>query len=184
MKYLKEQKKTHPQLLDIVIEQLKDGMKKNLPWLDQAFGRVWKITRNVNGKKYTEPCIYCEGNSYESLIPSSDLGNYCFFVLQDPTEVDEQSVSARCSVVFWVDLRKCFDSEDVRDTEVLKNDLVRGFQQDIWVKGGRFDISKIYEEGKNVFAGFTIDEDANRYMMQPYAAFRVEGRIKMLIQTC
>ena len=186
MRTIREQTKTNPQLLDIPIEQLKAGLKKNITWLDQCFGRAWKITRQVGNKKYTEPCIYTGvGNEYESLVPSADLGNYSFFVLSDPTNLEDEFVEARCSLIVWADLRRCFDGDaNRRDTEVLKEDLLRGLKQDIYVKGAWFIVDRVYEEAKNVFNGFTLDENDNQFMMQPYCGFRVDGTLRILIPTC
>lgn len=184
MIYIKEAKNKNPQLMDIPIEQLKEGLLKNILWLDQAFGRVYKIQRNVGGKRYTEPCIYCGDERYETLIPSEELGNYSFFVLHDPTEVTEDFVRANVSIIFWVDLRQCYGNDDVRCTENVKSDIVKALVQDIWVRGASFTVKRVYEEGKKVFEGFTIDENDAQMLMQPYAAFRVDGVLNQILQTC
>lgn len=184
MRIIEEQIKSNPQLFDKPIEAYKKGLLESLSWLDQSFGRVWRNIRNVGGKKYTEPCVYTHGNEYETLTPSDDLGNYCFWVLKDPTEVGEYGVSVNVSIIFWVNLERVFDKANVRDTEVLKNDIIRVLTQDIWYKGSTLEVSRIYEDGKNVFNGFTLDENDNQFMMHPYAAFRVDGELITTIPTC
>lgn len=184
MRLIHEQKKERPKLLDIPIEAIRNRMIEVIPWLDQSFGRAWRVTRNIGGKKYVEPCVYCGGEEYETLIPSADLGNYCFWLLHDPTDVDEDMVSAKASVIFFVDLRTAFDGHDKRDTEVLKNDIIKAFRHDLWVKGARLEVEKVYEDAKNVFQGLTVDENENQFTMQPYCSFRVEVRLTMFVETC
>lgn len=177
MRTITEQTKTNPVLADAVIEQLKVALG-NLAWLDQVFGRAWTIDRGDGKKKIYEPCIYTAGNSYETLIPSADLGNYSFFVLMDATRVDEFSkVISPFALIVWYDISKCFtDGGNCRDTENLKADILDVLRTAI-VRGGSVTVTKVYEEPKNVYKGYTLDESVNRFMTQPYGAMRIEGEI-------
>lgn len=180
MRTINEQVKTNPTLADKVIEAAKTALS-GVWWLDQCFGRAWRITKRLNGANITEPCIYTTGNSYESLVPSNDLGNYSFFLLGDPNTVDYSysRIDTPYSLIVWCDLRKCFSNGDTnrRDTENLKAELMNALGN-VAVKGGRISLSRIYEEANNVFRGFTLDETVNQYLMQPYAGFRIEGTIR------
>ena len=93
MRIITEQSKTNPVLADVAIEAAKRQLL-TLPWVDQAFGRVWPIPMQRGDKNVTEPCVYCNGNRYETLVPSADLGNYTFFVLMDSARYDDRSVES------------------------------------------------------------------------------------------
>lgn len=178
MRTINEQVKNNPVLFDLVIEEAKQCLLSDLNWLDQAFGRAWTINRLYEKKKYAEPCIYTKGNSYETLVPSADLGNFCFFVLRDPNEItDNGKVTTTFSCIFWVDLVKCFSNKNRRDTENIKNDILMAFRDCSFTKGGAIVIDRCYEEANNVWRGYTLDEADNQYMIHPYAGFRFEGRM-------
>lgn len=179
-----EPEKTNPVLADVAIEAMKKELR-TLAWLDQVFGRAWPVVRNMGGRKYNEPCIYTKGNSYETVIPSADLGNYSFFVLNDAFNILDgediaPSVKVRTpfSLVVWFDLRRCFeDGENRRDTENLKADVVDVLKRTSF-KGGYITLTRGYEEWKKVFAGFNVDPEQNRCLMQPYGGFRIDGIIE------
>lgn len=174
MRQINEQVKSNPRLADKVIEALKSGLLDRLSWLDQAFGRVWKITNIIDGRRYVDPCIYTTGNKYESLVPSADLGNYCFFTLNDPTEVGEYGVVTQSlSMILWVDLNRCYTEGNRRDTENIKEEVLAAID-DIGISGGSVSVAMVYEEPQNVFRGFTLDETQNQFMTHPYAGFRFD----------
>ena len=89
MRTIVEPTKTNPVLADVAIEAAKKVLV-TLPWVDQAFGRAWPIAMERGNTKLTEPCIYTKGNSYETVVPSADLGNYTFFVLMDSARYEEE----------------------------------------------------------------------------------------------
>lgn len=188
---IREQTKTNPVLSDYAIGKINAKLKDRLWWLDQTFGRAWPITRVQGNKRYTEPCVYTAGNNkygYETLVPSADLGNYSFFVLKDPTALVPNKygmVRIPFSLIVWVDLRTCFQgvgADKRRDTENLKRDILSVLKNDVFFTGGAITIAQVYEEAKNVFKGFTIDETTNQCLMQPYAGFRFDGEVSIMME--
>lgn len=181
MRTINEQTKTNPVLADKVIEAAKAALKANVWWLDQCFGRAWKITKRINGRNFIDPCIYTTGNSYESLVPSKDLGNFSFFLLGEPSTIstDGLYVDTPYSLIVWCDLRTCFSNGDTnrRDTENLKAELISALGLTA-SKNGKITLSRVYEEASSIYRGFTLDETINQYLMQPYAGFRIEGGIR------
>lgn len=184
MRIIVEPEKINPVLADEAIIAMQAELR-TLPWLDQVFGRAWPIVLNKGGRKYTEPCVYTKGNSYETVIPSADLGNYSFFVLNDAFSVDDAvkispnvKVRTPFSLIVWFDLRKCFnDGENRRDTENLKADVIDAIKR-ARVKKGYVSLTRGYEEWKKVFTGFNVDAERNLCLMQPYGGFRIDGYIE------
>lgn len=180
MRTIYEQTKTNPQLADKAILAVNSALKDNLWWLDQAFGRAWPITKTYNGNhRQTLPAVYTTGNSYESVIPSSDLGNYSFFQIHDAATVDtyDQVLRIPYSLIVWYDLRKVFANGDTnrRDTDNIKNDILSCLLHKVWMRNGSISVTKVWEDAKNVWKGYTMDETNNQFMMQPFAAMRFEG---------
>lgn len=182
MRIITEKASINPVLAAEAIRDINDRLR-NVAWLDQVFGRAWRITREIRGRKYTEPCLYVgggSGNEYETLVPSSDLGCYSFWLQNDPDTMGAEAgyMLVDYSLVVWCDLRRCFEGVNRRDTENLKKDILA-----VLVEGGRADgvvtVKRVYEDAKNVFKGFTLDETANQYLMHPYWGMRVDVELRI-----
>lgn len=181
-----------PVLADKVIYEIQLALKANFNWLDAAFGRAQKLTKNIDGKRYVLPNVYCGGldnkgkNDYIEVTPDAHIGNFCFFEINDPQNIDwnlgqPMGVTTPFALIFWFDLRRIYNSETNRNTETLKNDiltLLNGRSGWHLIGGGRIQITKCFEDAKNIYRGYTIDEIDNQYLMHPYAGFRFEGTIE------
>ena len=78
-------------------------------------------------------------------------------------------------------MRKVSD-DDERNTEAVKEEILLALE-DITLRKGRFTVTRIYERAENVFAGFTLDEVDNQFMMSPYAGWRFYGEM-MITNDC
>ena len=152
---------TSPKLFDAVIQdlvQLKDGIRKYSPNVYQGKGE------------------------YVSLLPdNTKLENYCFFVMEDPQVVGMQMqaqnrVKSPFSLIVWVDMRKVGASYDDRNTELLKEDVLKVVRT-AWLKKGSVTLERIYERAENVFQGFSLNEVDNQFLMSPYWGMRITGEM-------
>jgi hypothetical protein len=174
--------KSHPALFDKVIGYIQEGLAKNLGWLNYAFGKAERLVKDYKGKRVYSPNLYVGKNEYELITPDSNIGNYCFFVLDEPQDVswnvgDRTIVEAPFALIVWVDMRT-IEQDDERNTEAVKQDILRTLSGKLWLKEGRITINRIYERAENVFKGFTLDEIDNQFLMQPYCGWRFEGVIE------
>ena len=61
--------KSTPVLLDRAIQGLQQTLLANLPWLDKAYGRGYKMVQHLdNGTKYVYPAAYIGGSEYAAEI--------------------------------------------------------------------------------------------------------------------
>lgn len=175
---------THAYLCDKVIEELQTELKKNLPWLQVAYGRCERLVKTIDGKRYYTPNVYKGGNEYESLLPDDRRGCYSFFVMAEPQEVKQMiqvEIRVVCpfSLIVWVDMRwveRVMNLPDERNTEYVKEQVLSVLDRPCTHKGS-ISINKIYERAENVFSGFTLDEVQNQYLMSPFAGFRFTGEM-------
>lgn len=175
--------KSNPQLFDKVIANLQQGLADTLPWLNHSFGKAERLVKIIGGKRYYSPNIYIGNNEYELIAPDSNFGNYSFFVLDDPQTVDwnvgeTSKYKVPFSLIVWVDMRTIEDI-DQRDTESVKQQIIRALNGGIWLRHGSIQINKIYERAENVFAGFTLDEVDNQFLMHPYCGWRFTGEMRV-----
>ena len=95
---------TETRLIDSVLADIQKSLAKNLEWLDKAFGRSQRITREINGKHYISPACFSGGIEYIDVSPDQEHGNYSFFVIQDPQEVSGErwlSLTVKFDLIFW-----------------------------------------------------------------------------------
>lgn len=173
----------NPQLLDRVITALQWEIADKIGWLEHVFGRAERLIKIINGKRYYTPNVYTGGNDYELIAPDSGFGNYCFFVVDEPQEIDynlgnPNIIESPFSIIFWVDMRTLEDVDE-RDTEAVKQSILRVLNGQIFLRYGTFTINRVYERAENVFSGFTLDEVDNQYLMHPFAGWRFSGKIRI-----
>lgn len=175
--------KQNPKLFDIVIQELQQRFADELPWLTHSFGKAERLVKVMpNGKKYFTPNIYIGNNEYELIAPDSNFGNYSFFVLDEPQNIEytrgtNSKVTAPFSVIFWVNMRTIEDADE-RNTESVKQDILQVLTKRSFLRNGSITINRVYEKAENVFQGFTLDEIDNQFLMHPYAGFRFYGEMQ------
>lgn len=167
-------------LFDRVIQDLQDALGE-LSWLNHIFGRSERLVKMVEGRKYYTPNVYAKNGEYISLVPdNTELGNYCFFVLDEPQVVSvpmglQNRLKAPFALVVWVDMRTVEDN-DARNTEYVKEQLLKTIRR-AWIRHGAVSVERVYQRAENVFDGYSLDEVDNQYLMQPFAGFRLVGEL-------
>ena len=175
-------------MLDKVLGEVQSGLVSNLTWLDVAFGKAQKLTKiSPNKKTVITPNVYCGGwkghgkNDYIEVSPDSKIGNFSFFLINDPQEISpnvwNRHYTTPFSLIFWFDLRKVWNSQTNRDTEHLKAQIIQvvNGRKGWTLKEGRIEINRCYEQPENIYRGFTLSEIDNQFLMHPYAGFRFDG---------
>lgn len=174
-------------MLDAHLGEIQQGLVDNLSWLNAAFGRSQRLTKEMNGKRIITPNVYCGGwnghgpNDYIEVSPDSKIGNFSFFEIDDPQTVDAgvfaRDIKAPFSLIFWFDLTRVYNSAVNRNTEKMKADILRILNgRTGWhLSDGRITINRIYERAENIYRGYSLSEIDNQFLMHPYGGFRFEG---------
>ena len=176
--------KISPKLFDEAvgyIQQALQGDELFSVFLHNIFGIAERTVKMVNGRKYFTPSWFVGGVDYIDLLPDDKLGNYVFFTLDEPQEIEhEQGLQNRYScgfnIILWARMDASIDTYGDRNREAIKSELMKVIEG-AWMKRGYFFIDRIYEHAENVFNGFTTDEVDNQYFMQPYFGYRFHGEI-------
>jgi hypothetical protein len=171
--------KNNPKLFDKLFAVIQRRLADELPWLDHAFGKAERLVKVIGGKRYYTPNVYVGSNEYEDITPdTTDIGNYSFFTLDDPTIVRHErgarvKYSAPFNLIVWFDLRNIED-DDQRNTEAVKEEVLKALTSTFF-REGSITITRLYERAENVFNGFSFDETENQFLMHPFAGFRING---------
>ena len=177
----------NPVMLDEIIGEIQTGLIENISWLDAAFGRAQRLSKNMNGKRIITPNVYCGGwnghgpNDYIEVSPDSKIGNFSFFEIEDPQTIDAgpwaREIKAPFGLVVWFDLTRVYNSATNRNTEKLKAEILHVLNGRAgWhLTNGRIMINKIYERAENIYRGYTLTEIENQFLMHPYYGMRFDG---------
>jgi len=169
-----------PVMTDLCLSYIQEALRE-LSWLDYAFGKVQKLVKTKNGASYFYPAVYQGNNEYVSLLPDSGLGNFSFFVVDDPQTVEffphvRNRIKLPVSLIVWYDVTKVNPLSEDRNTERVKAELLR-LLTDMTLKYGSFSITNIYEKAENIYKDFSLKEVDNQFMMHPYAGIRFQGEV-------
>lgn len=189
MNIAKVPKAKNPVLIDSVIAEIQDQLKANLEWLDYSFGRSQKLVTLKEKQNYFYPGVHIGSGTYLNVLPDQQLGNYSFFVLDDPQRVQfapntANNIKVNFSMIFWFNLNKVYPGLKDRNTEAIKAEILAFVTRKMFLKTGRITIEKIYENPENVYKGFSLKEVDSQYMMQPYGGIRFEGQLIFMEGGC
>jgi len=170
-----------PAFFDLVITKIQDTLVSELPWLDHAFGKAQELVRTRDNRDYRYPGVYVRRDEYQNVEPNQGLGNYSFFVLNDPQQVERHQnqygrVTADCALILWVDLSKVGSDIEAVKAEVL------GVLKRMRLVVGNFTVNTISEKARNVFREYSLKEVESQFMMYPYAGLRFDGEMTFLEQ--
>jgi hypothetical protein len=179
--------------LDLGFAEVQAHLKETLPWLNYAFGKSQRLVKtNLERDKfnrnfpssYRYPAVHISEGVYESLLPRSDLGNFCFFSVEDPVKSEYinnkvDSIEADIDLIFWFNLSEIYPDVKSRDLEKLKMDILTALNDTMFLKNSRTEFSKVYERLENIYKDYSLDETESQFMMQPYGGLRFKGTISM-----
>lgn len=180
----------NPVMLDKVIGQIQQGLVENISWLDVAFGRAQRLTKNVEGRSVITPNVYCGGwnghgeNDYIEVSPDAKIGNFAFFEVEDPQTIEVSTwirqITTPFALIVWFDLTRVYGVPDNRNTEYLKAQILKVLNgRGGWHLGdGRIVLNQIYERAENIYRGYTLSEIDNQFLMHPFDGFRFEGTLQ------
>lgn len=177
-------KPENPVFIDKIITQLQDNLKAKLSWLDYSFGRAQRLVKKENGKDVHYPAVHIGSGEYQNVFPDDTLGNYSFFFIEDPQEIDFRpnafnNVKVKYALIFWMNLDNIFAGSEDRNTEEIKAQIIRIITRETHLSIGRIDVRQVFEQAGNIYKGFYLNELDSQFLTQPYAGFRFEGQISM-----
>ncbi|MBO5758427.1 MAG: hypothetical protein J6R31_00090 [Rikenellaceae bacterium] len=187
--------KSSPKLFEAVIQEMQVQMGEGLAWLNHVFGKAEKTVcdhdvlrqyyqKHEHKEAYYTPSVYVGGGKYESIVPDKkDWGDYAFFYMEEPQEVSGGrrvppyfDLEGTVNVIVWGDSRD-IEAQDDRNLESIKKqvlDVLGGMR----LTTGRVEWERVYEQDKGVFEEYSMFEEEGQYMMWPYFAFRIKGRVQ------
>lgn len=177
----KEQNFDNATMLDAVLLEISIKLRANVPWLDNSYTAAQKLQKTEEKKKIIFPAVFTGGEEYLNLYPDSHLGNYSFFNMQDPEDIEfyarnVNKVTANFDLIIWFDLKKAYPTDTGRNIEHIKSDILKAFRSMVLTRGS-VQLEQIYKDAKNIFSLYTIDESKEHFMLHPYGAIMIRGKL-------
>lgn len=179
----KAPKQNNPVGIDRIISHLQDELINKIGWLDYAFGRAQRLVTKRDRKEYYYPGVYVGRNEYLNVLPGQDLGNRVFFVVNDPSTINDymlyryNTIKTPVSLILWYDLTKIYRNTKDRNTEEIKRQIMRVITNMIVPDGAKIEMTKIYEQANNIFSDYSLREIDTQYLMHPFAGLRIDFTI-------
>lgn len=166
--------KSTPVLLDRAIQGLQQTLLANLPWLDKAYGRGYKMVQHLdNGTKYVYPAAYIGGSEYASLTPNDNIGNFCWFDIYDPQVITAQipafpTHTYKGALVFWLNLQTVYQTDEFINSEEIKSEILSIITTPGAIASGigRVAVTEVVEGIDSIYKGYTLE---HVYSMRNYA---------------
>lgn len=170
-------------LIDCFGVQNKGNEERRFSWLDKSFGKAERRLKEINGRNTYYPSFHVKGQ-YLSLFPDEHIGNFTWFDVLDPIEVNQLSpysqsrFTANVGLVFWWNYKIVFpDTWQSETIENVKAFFIRFFSS-AEMNGVTTTIQNIEERTQNIYTGYTHNELRTQYLMHPYGAIRVNFELK------
>lgn len=177
--------KDNPVLLDRIIQDICTVLLAKLPWLNEAFGRAYKLVdKGQDFERFTHPVTYTGNGEYMSLLPNDTFGNFSWLEVYDPQEVDTTVIAkpkliVRGALIFWYNLESIYEDKSLLYTEEIKNEVLNILTTPGIIPSiGRITVTEIYERPENIYKGYSIENIDKQFFMYPYAGLRLEFTIK------
>lgn len=196
--------KSSPELLDRILDDIRKGLLDRLDWLDYAFGRAYKIMRYDNDAKYVEPAVYAGNGEYVSMLPNDNWGNFCWFDIYDPQQIDmtqrsNPRITFKGAIIFWYNQSRIFNDDEFLYNEEIKKQVVEALSKGGLIKNnGHVKLFDIYERLENIYKGYSLEKVYNSYLysgedieyidkqyfMHPYGGLRIEIELDINSADC
>lgn len=168
---------TDPQLSDISITEIGAKLKDKFSWLDEAFGKVQKLTEEKGSTKTTFPAVHTK-TEYLNLLPDGHIGNYCYFEPVDPITLEsfnrgtQSDLKRNFGVVFWFNYKDVYPIDwNTRTIDNITAEILKFFR-DTTFQNCTLIVESIEEETDNIYRGYSHNEIKSQFMMRPYRALR------------
>lgn len=168
-------------LADDPIAAVNASLLANLSWLDNAYGKVQRMTRrDEKGNPITFPGVYVGGstNDYISVLPDESLGNYSYFEIKDPAKYininKNFTVEFEFKISFffnWIDI---FGEDNYKEAsiEAVKEQILNVLVNTQFLRS--IETFEVWEDANSIFQNFT-----DQGYISSYDHHQIEGQFLM-----
>lgn len=173
---------------DKVVTQIQDILKSEVFWLDHSFGQSQQLVTKKNKRDFYYPGVHIGNGTYVDVLPNQSLGNYSFFILDDPYTIEyhphvKNRITVNFGLIFWLNLKDVFPSSNDRNIETIKEQLLDILTNKMLLNYGRITVNRIQQQARNIYREYSLKEIDSQFLMFPYAGLRFDG-VMSLKENC
>lgn len=182
--------KENPVLLDRIIQDIQELLKRKLPWLTTAYGKAHKLYDYAAPQEFSShiayPAAYAGGSEYISLMPDERLGNFSWIDIYDPQTINFVTpnlpeIKVDGAIIFWLNLDTIFGDNRAHYSEEIKKDIIEALSAPGGLKNGQISIKSVYENFENIYRGYSVTNyraENSQFFMHPFCGLRFEVQLK------
>ena len=175
----------NPTFIDESLLEFQFVLQDKLSWLNTAYGKSEKRKDNSTGTLSIFPAIYSDGRTkkeYIKLFPDSHLGNFSFFTISEGYVADirrsrQGKVQFDFGLIFWFDFRTIYPNNWQNKSTQNVMELVLDVLKTTRFRRSSVELSEIFEEPDNIYAGFTHRDIDQKTHYRPFGGFRINGSV-------
>jgi hypothetical protein len=170
---------TTPVLVDAFMVEFNTKIVNLLPWLNNPLGKVQAVTQMVEGKRVKTPRMFVAGREYNiEVYPNDKITNFSWFIFgkEDYSGATKRRATIKVPTTFnmFLDLRKVYPLvTQSRDIENVKAAVVAALNT-IALGSAMLRVNTVSEQYEDVYAGFALPLEQDKFFMQPYAGLSFE----------
>lgn len=170
-----------PKLIDLALSEISTQLTTSLSWLNTAYGQAERRVFEKGNKNYIAPAFYSGGNDHTQLFPDEHLGCFSFFKVKDGSSLEADRInvvgSAEVSLIVWFKFKKVYpDSHERKNTRHVIKEVIDVLRNNSFTHSS-IKIQKVFEEGQNIYDGYSDKEIETQFLMRPFGGFRIQMQL-------
>jgi hypothetical protein len=171
-----------PRGVNIPIQAMQQELS-TLPWMGYAYGQAFKIIKNVDNTRYTEPQVYAGNREWLSVEPNDSVSALSFFeVIEPKIKISENSIAWNqpVSLVVYVNLEIINNVEFTAKDWMFTDELIEEVTSLISSKKFGFIDETSYSVERrieNAFSEYSYWTSEERYIKRNYDAFKINFNV-------
>lgn len=167
-----------PELLDYVCVEVRERLLNKLTWLDEGYLVAEPRVRAMTVGEMSYPGVLSYKMEYLNMLPDGHLGNYFYFINDDPAEIDYETNMSRMQhelgLIFSFDYRTVFGSgwEGKSISNVMR--LIFDFFQVEFFRRSSIRPVRFRTSAGDIYEGFDHQEIKRQFLMKPFGALRID----------
>lgn len=177
---------SNPVAVDAFIVEFNSKITTLLSWLNNPLGRIQPVHRKMKNRLVQVPAMHDYNGEYIEVYPSDTLTNYSWFSLGDTEPVGRSKFLINADFNLFLNLQEIYPLViNSRDLENVKLEIYEALET-ITLRSGAIRINRISEDYRDVYRGFDLAAQQDKYFMQPYAglSFNLDLYIKNTNRIC
>jgi hypothetical protein len=167
-----------PEMLDYVCVEIRERLLEKLLWIDEGYLLAEMRVRQNSIGEVSYPGVLNGGMEYLSMFPDTHLGNYFYFINDDPLEIEYgvtvSKIVNEIGLVVFFDYRSVWSSGwEEKSIQNMMRVFLDFFQTEFFSRS-RVRPLRFRTSAGDIYEGFDSQEIKRQFLMKPFGALRID----------